>query len=439
MFKLKQGLSRIALCGMLAIASGVVSHAQGQQTGTIRGTVRDVQGLVLPGVEVSVQSPALQGRRTARSGLRGGYEIPGLPPGTYTITFAMNGFAKVSEQAVVPLGGTALANVALKPGTVSETVQVVALVPSAIVSTDISANITADNIDSLPMGRDIFRISELAPGLTDNATSDGHLTINDGFGDDNVFLIDGVDVNDNIFGTAHDLFIEDAIEEIQVLTSGISTEYGRFTGGVVNTITKSGSNQLSGSFRTNLYKPDWTTPTPFEKANGQDDSSGDLSDNTTYETTLGGPLVLDRLWFFYANRVERIADDQTFGVTGVGFARTTKNDRNQPKLTGTVASGHVLEGSYMGNSTAQGRPSFSFSIDPAATINRTLPNDLWVATYRVAMSSCLFTELQVSRKRLGFRGNGGTVTDIAESPFITLTQRLAHYNALYFDAIDPQS
>ena len=438
MFRLQKRLSGIALCGMLAIASGVVAHAQGRQTGTVRGAVRDVQGLALPGVAVTVQSPALQGQRTARSGLRGSYEIPGLPPGIYTITFTMNGFAEVAEEAVVPLGGTALANVSLEPATVSETVQVVALVPSAIASTEISANITADNIDSLPMGRDIFRISELAPGVTDNTSSADQLTINGGFGYDNVFLIDGVDINDNIFGTAHDLFIEDAIEETQVLTSGISAEYGRFTGGVVNTITKSGSNQWSGSFRTNLYKPDWTALTPFEKASGQDGRSGELSDNTTYETTLGGPLVLDRLWFFYANRVERVADDQTFGVTGLGYARTTNNDRNQLKLTGTVTPGHVLEGSYMRNSTAQGRPSFSFSIDPAATINRTLPNDLWVATYRGAVSSRLFAELQLSQKKLGFRGNGGTLTDIVESPFVTLTQRLAHYNAPYFDAADPQ-
>ena len=423
---------------MLAIAFGGIAHAQGRQTGTVRGTVRDVQGLVLPGVSVTVQSRALQGQRTARSGLRGGYEIPGLPPGVYTITFAMNGFAEVSEQAVVPLGGTALANAALGPASISETVQVVAVVPSAIASTEISDNIIADNIDSLPMGRDIFMISELAPGVTDNAPTSNQLAINGGFGYDNVFLIDGVDVNDSIFGTANDLFIEDAIEETQVLTSGISAEYGRFTGGVVNTITKSGSNQFSGSFRTNLYKPDWTVPTPFEKANGQDSRSGDLSDNTTYETTIGGPLVVDRLWFFYANRVERVADDQTFGVTGIGFERATNNDRNQLKLTGSIAPGHQLEGSYMRNSTAQGRPSFGFTIDPAATINRTVPNDLWVATYRGAVNSRLFTEFQVSQKQLGFRGNGGTLTDIVDSPFITLTQRLAHYNAPYFDATDPQ-
>ena len=76
---------------------------------------------------------------------------------------------------------------------------------------------------------------------------------------DNIFMINGVDVNDNLFATPQNLFIEDAIEETQVLTAGISAEYGRFTGGVVNAITKSGGNMFSGSGRVNFLNPAWTT------------------------------------------------------------------------------------------------------------------------------------------------------------------------------------
>ena len=72
-------------------------------------------------------------------------------------------------------------------------------------------------------------------------------------------MINGVDVNDNLFAQPQNLFIEDAIEETQVLTSGISAEYGRFTGGVVNAITKSGGNMFSGSGRVNFLNPAWTT------------------------------------------------------------------------------------------------------------------------------------------------------------------------------------
>ena len=384
-----------------------------------------------------MRSSALPGERASQTGIHGTFEITGLPPGAYTITFALSGFGDVSEEALVPLGGVAEANTSMAPAAVSETVQVVAVVPSPTASTETSVNLTVDQVDALPVGRNIFRITELAPGLTDNAPSAGQLALSGGFGHDNVFLVDGVDVNDNIFGTAHDLFIEDAIEETQVLTSGISAEYGRFTGGVVNTITKSGSNLLSGSFRANLYKPAWTTPTPFERQNGQE-RTGDLSDNTTYETTIGGPIVQDRLWFFYANRIERVAETQTFNATGIGYDSTTKNDRNLFKLTGSLAPGHLVEGSYMRNATDEGRPSFGFTIDPAATIARSLPNDLWVATYRGAVTNQMFAEFQVSRKRLGFRGNGGTLIGVVDSPFLTLTQRFAHYNAPYFDAADPQ-
>ena len=387
-----------------------------------------------------VRSDSLQGVRSTTSSLNGTYELPGLPPGDYAVTFELDGFGAAEEIATVPLGGTVAVNATMHPARVAEAVQVIAVVPTPIESTETSHNLTADDIDRLPVGRDIFRIAELAPGLSDNAPNDGQLTINGGFGYDNAFLIDGVDVNDNIFGTANNLFIfiEDAIEETQVLTSGISAEYGRFSGGVVNAITKSGSNTLSGSFRTNLYKPNWTGRTPFEVDNGIE-RSGPLADNSTYETTVGGPIVEDRLWFYYANRVERSATVETFDESGVGYDRALNNDRNLFKLTGSLAPGHQLEGSYMRNSTDDTGPTFGFTIDPAGLRTRQVPNDLMVATYRGAATSNVFAELQVSRRRFGFRNNGGTQTGIVESPFLTLTQAFGHYNAPYFDANDPQN
>ena len=354
--------------------------------------------------------------------------------GTYEFTRPK----ELPRSARVPLGGIVQVEVSFDFFTIRESVQVEAVVPSPIASTENAQNLRASEIASLPVGRTIFRVAELAPGLTNNGPNVGQLAINGAFSYDNVFLVDGVDVNDNIFGTNHNLFIEDAIEETQVLTSGISAEYGRFSGGVINTTTKSGSNNFSGSFRANLYKPDWTTRTPFE-IDKDVERTGDLADNTTYESTIGGPLVEDRLWFFFANRVERVANAQAFDVTGISYADEQSNDRNQLKLTGTVAPGHRVEGSYMRNSTEQAGPTFTFTIDPAGLRTRQIPNDLLVATYRGVLTDRLFGELQVSRKTFGFRNSGGTATDIVESPFITLTQRLGHYNAPYFDANDPQS
>ncbi len=92
----------------------------------------------------------------------------------------------------------------------------------------------------------------------------------------------------------------------------------------------------------------------------------------------------------------------------------------------------------MRSPTARMRPTFGFSIDPTSITESERPNDLVVATYRGALGSSLAAEVQFSQKRFGFRGGGGTSTDIYDSPFITLTQELGHYNAPYFDATDPE-
>ncbi|MCH7747365.1 MAG: TonB-dependent receptor [Acidobacteria bacterium] len=392
----------------------------------------------MPGVTVTVRSDALQGARTSVTDLNGNYEIIGLPPGQYTASFALQGFTTVDDRVAVPLGGVATVNVRMLVGTVAEAIQVTAQVPTPLTTTETSQNIISEQIEQLPLGRTLFRIAELAPGLTANTPNNGQIAINGSFAFDNIYLIDGVDINDNLFGSANNLFIEDAVEEMQVLTSGISAEYGRFSGGVVNVITKSGGNRFSGSFRANLYTPDWTARTPFEKEN-DNERTGDIAENATYETTVGGPIVQDRLWFFYANRREQQSSDETFPESGISYVRGLENDRNLVKLTGTLAPGHTLAGSYMRNSTAQDRPTFlSFSIDPATLISRTTPNDLWVATYRGAVSSRLFIEGQVSRRQFGFRGGGGTSTNILDSPFITVTQGLGHFNAPYFDSSDPE-
>ena len=420
-------------------AGGADLLAQGRQTGAIRGDVVDAQGLVLPGVTVTVSSGALQGARTTVTGANGDYQIVALPPGDYLVRFEIDGFESVEETAPVPLGGDVGVNATMPLAGVTEAVEVVAVVSTPLESTEIGANLTATEINALPMGRSLFRIAELQPGLTDNSPNSGQLVINGAFAYDNVFLVDGVDVNDNLFANANNLYIEDAVEETQVLTSGISAEYGRFSGGVINTITKSGGNDFSGSYRLNLYKPSWTSVTPFERQSGTTEREGDLSNNLVHEVTAGGPVLADRLWFFYAGRFSRIEDQETFSDTGIPYTRTADNNRNQIKLTGTLTPGHTLSGSYMRNPRAEQRPSFGFSIDPQTLIDRALPNDQFVATYRGAVTDDLFAEVAFSQKRFGFRGTGGTSTDIFDSPFVTLTQRLGHYNAPYFDATDPEN
>ena len=436
--RLGRSLAFLALSATLLVALQSTALAQGRQTGTIRGSLVDAQGLVLPGVTVTVRSPALQGLRTTFTDINGNYQILALPPGDYDVAFELSGFATVNQMATVPLGGDVGVNAAMAPAGVTEVIEVVGVVPTPLETTVASSNITADEVNALPTSRQPWRIAELQPGLTDNTPNAGQVTINGAFAYDNIFLVDGVDINDNLFGTANALFVTEAIQETQVLTSGISAEYGRFSGGVINVITKSGGNDFSGSYRLNMYKPSWTAVTPFERESGTEEREGDLGDNLNHEITLGGPVVQDRLWFFYSGLIRRESGTDTFNETGIGYDTAVAEDRNQIKLTGTIAPGHTLSGSFLRRAYTATDSSFGFSVVPSTITDRARPQDLFVTTYRGALTNDVFAEVQYSQKRHEFAGGGGTSTDIFDSPFLTRTQSLGHYNAPYFDATDPE-
>ncbi|MDP1569535.1 MAG: TonB-dependent receptor [Vicinamibacterales bacterium] len=425
----------------LALLVGGTAYGQGVQTGVLTGTVTDSDGLVLPGVTVTVSSAALQGVRTTVTDGNGVYSLRGLPPGEYTLAFELSGMRTVEATQRVDLGLTARVDARLQLATLTETVTVTAELPTLVTTTSGGANYRAEEINVLATARTVQGIANLAPGLTDNTPNAGQVTISGSFAFDNQFLVDGVDVADNLFGTANNLFIEDAIEEVQVLTSGISAEFGRFSGGVVNAVTKSGGNTFSGSFRDSIYKPEWTEETPFETERNQT-REGDLQH--VYEWTVGGPILRDRLWFFHAGRRQESTTPAPFPDTGIDFSRVNENTRFEIKGTATPIQNQTFTGTYLRNTTSQTQPTFGFSVDPSTVVNRTLPNDLWVGAWRGVINNQLFATAQVSRRTFGFRDSGGTSTAIIDSPFLTrgVTPGVTptrHYNAPYFDSTDPEN
>src|SRR5262249_47949323 len=231
---MKRVLIGLAFGALLASAS--LARAQGVQTGTITGTVQSPDGLPLPGVTVTTTSPVLQGQRAGVSDVNGVYFIKGLPPGTYTVTFELPSFRTAKEDNVqLTVGSTAQVNQMLALAAVVESVNVTgSSTPTALVRPTLSQADVKTELDLLPVGRVPSQIADLAPGLTSNGPNAGQLTISGATAFDNVFMVNGVDVNDNLFGTANNLFIEGAIQETNILTGGISAEYGRFSGGVIN-------------------------------------------------------------------------------------------------------------------------------------------------------------------------------------------------------------
>src|SRR5688500_14055362 len=287
------------LVALLALASAPASFAQGLQTGSIRGVVKDSTGQVVPQVTVRAVSPAQLGSRETTSDDLGAYQLQGLPPGQYTITFEFAGFQTVTAEPRVGVGAIERLDATLQPASVAEAVQVTAATPSLLSARAGGSTIRSADINRLPTGRTPSLVAELAPGLTNNTPNVNQVTISGAVAYDNVFLLDGVDIGDNLFARPDDLFIEEAIEETQVLTSAVSAEYGRFSGGVVNAVTRRGGNLFSGSVRSNLPNAAWTQETPFEKAGNQQRQS---KMDRYYEGTFGGPLRRDKVWLFLAGR-----------------------------------------------------------------------------------------------------------------------------------------
>jgi outer membrane receptor protein involved in Fe transport len=435
---------RILTVAIGAIATLVLfsvgsASGQGDQAGTISGIVRSSpDNLAFPGASITISSPAMQGDQTATSDESGGFVFRGVPPGVYTVRVEVAGMAPGEQTVNVLLGRESRIELSIVPAGLKETVTVKANAPPPLVETRQGINFRNEEIDALANPRSLTGIAQLAPGLSDNApnAADGQITISGALAYDNSFLVDGVEVSDNVLGYTHNLFIEEAIEETQVLTSGIPAEYGRFSGGVVNAITKKGGNVFSGSFRVNLSNSAWSTETPFETAAGQE-RTGQV--NPTYEATLGGRVVRDRLWFFSAWRKSDRSTNMALAQTGLPFESNVKNDRFEIKLTGAPIANHSLQGSYLRNNTESVRTAFDFSIDPRTGDTESRPNSQFVTNYRGIVTSSIFAEVQYSQKQFSL-DRGGSSTSLADSPFIAgfFSGSPGHYNAPYFDETDPE-
>jgi len=360
------------------------------------------------------------------------------------VTFELEGMATAEWTGEVELGQVTPIPVTMAASTQQETITVVGELPSVLASSQVSTTYDFEEVNNLPIGRTPSAIASIAPGLTTNTPNGGQVTISGAFAYDNVFLIDGVDANDNLFGTSNPVYIEDAIADIQVLTSGISAEYGRFSGGVVNVITKSGGNEFSGSIRADLTNDDWRDLTPVEIENNTE-LADDISE--VYQGTLGGPILKDRIWFFLAGRDEESSSQTTFSGTGLTQNRSTTEDRAEYKLTGNIADKHTLTGQFTDREQTGVRASFGFSATPDTLRTRTDPNELQVGRWNGILTDTMFGELQFSEKQFGFRNSHGLGADntpgtqnfIENSPYFDFFGNFGrHYNAPYFDGSDPE-
>jgi outer membrane receptor protein involved in Fe transport len=394
-------LNRIFAVFAAVLLAGLPVFAQ--TTANLTGTVT-LDGNPIPGVTVTISSPQLQGVRTDVTSATGNYNFGALPPGDYTVTFEMESMQRQTKQVRVGVAQTARVDATMRLASVAEAITVTASAPAVLETTEVQSNIEARLVEELPVNRTLIGTVSLAPGTTQTGPNNA-TTISGAPSFENLFLVDGATVNENLRGQPHDLFIEDAIQETTVLTGGISAEYGRFTGGVVTAITKSGGNEFSGSLRDTLNKADWTSTSPL----GEDQPKGDLLH--TYEGTLGGRIIRDRLWFFTAGRYFKRDTPAFFAESTLPYTQARKQSRMELKLTGQITPKHSLTLSGLNIKDDQLNNAFPDSVsvyDPSALdVSRSTPNSFITAHYSGVITNNFLIEANAARKRFAFAGSGG--------------------------------
>jgi hypothetical protein len=323
---------------LLTIATAGAGLAA-ETTGSLSGLVKGAEGAGLGGVAVTVKGELLPAGRTVVTDKDGAFSFQRLLPGTYQLSAEVQGLGNAQREAVVALDRDTQVELAIQPR-VTEEITVNAALPLVDVkSTEAQVNFTSEQIENLPVQRNYKGLFALAPGVPDNGRQSPNAG---GSRMDNLYLVDGINVTNPDFG---DIFPTDLteldIKEVSIVRGGITAEFGRAGGMVVNAITKEGTNQLKGEARVEYQ------PSSFVAAN-KNASVQNTEDKNFGGVSLGGPIVRDRLWFYGSasrpsdtltdrrNNLGSIPDQET--TTKEYFGKLTANPSSSQFLTGSLRS-----------------------------------------------------------------------------------------------------
>ena len=313
----------------LAVSLAGISFGQ-ETTGNVEGTVKDPQGAVVPGASVTVMSTGrTEGARadatvgfsrTVVTDGSGFFRVQNVPPGVYSVsTAAISGFGAATNTNVeVVLGKTTPVNIALQAGNVQTTVNVTTANELAIDPTDnkIQTNITSRTAELLPKGVGFSSLLKIAPSTRPEPLNGG-FQVDGASGSENTFIIDGQEVTHFRTGVlrANDNLPFNIVQEVQIKSSGFEAEFGGATGGVINVVTKGGSNEWHGEFGMG-FRPAALQSAPRQFLRNFRSGSAtavpptfvdvpeyifprkDEGTDTFPTANLSGPVIKDHLWFF---------------------------------------------------------------------------------------------------------------------------------------------
>lgn len=366
------------------------AHAQ-TQTGMLEGKVVDQQGGVLPGVSVELIGP--MGGKSTVTDAQGVFRFVGLAPTTYAVKADLPGFlSQRRDGVVVGMGKTVAVDFSLKVGGMSETVEVTA--SSVMVDVKSSAtdtNLSNDLLNSMPIYSSTSTgLLNYAPGINSSSAYGGQGSYG------NALLLDGVDTRDPAGGSAWTFFNQNLIEEVQIGGLGAAAEYGGFTGGIINTVTKSGGNRYSGLFSVRYTKGSWASNNVSKEVLAENPTLGnaDVTNKLVdYTVQMGGPIKKDKAFFF--GSVQRYSAN--YEPTGPRTTSTDVSPRFNFKFTlQPTPSDTVIFGMQYDQYNVTGRVgwwSTDQTID-SATVTEDAPEWVWNAQYRKVFGSDTFLEVK---------------------------------------------
>jgi outer membrane receptor protein involved in Fe transport len=363
-------------------------------TGGIRGTVRDETGGLLAGVTVEVSGPTLLGGPAVEvTNSQGLYRFERLPIGTYTVTFKLEGFSTVSRQDVrVEVGRSVEMDVPLVVGAIAETVTVSGASPVVdALHAGTTTNFNLDLLQNIPSQRTSFfdTVAFMPAVRTDQSTANSATFILYGSSSDqNAIQIDGNDEADPLYGGVWDFPNPDIVQELQVVGVGASAEHTGFQGGIINLVTKSGSNAWRGS--ASWYQThDWmvSNNTPEEEFPFTIDYFHDV----TWQ--VGGPIVKNKWWgtaIFEVNKIHQ-------GQVGVDVEKTPdiRRFRTFFKVNGKLSDNDSLE-IGLNDSHYRSAGQVSRTRPPETVVRETGHNPLTSARWTRTMGSQTVFELRGS-------------------------------------------
>ncbi|MGE5113191.1 MAG: TonB-dependent receptor [Acidobacteriaceae bacterium] len=348
--------------------------------GSITGTVTDSSGAAINGAEVKVVSDETGLTRTVVTNSDGFYTASELPPGNYSVTITKTGFRSATAKSIlVTIAVPARVNIALTPGQVQESVTVQADVPLIeTTSNTMGGTIEGKTVEDLPVnGRDFTKLLVLVPGATgdpvgssDSPGSFGLFSVNGNRGRSNNYLLDGTDMNDGyrnlpsineagVFGTPATVLPVDALAEVPVISGG-DAEYGRNSGGIVNLVTRSGTNTVHGSIY-GFFRDSFSDARNYFNTVDQEKNS---FHNDQFGLSLGGPIVKDKTFWFLSYEGQRehgALPTPGFVPTQADISAAEANIENAGLSVSDVISG-ILAKNPWGTLPASGSNTVTFRV-----------------------------------------------------------------------------